>query len=78
MKKATVLAFDQSLGLRLAEWQPRIDVIPAAVETLARERLSARQARNWAESDRLRDAIAALGFSVEDGAGSYKLVKKPA
>ena len=78
VKKATVLAFDQCLGLRLAEWQPRIDVIPAAVETLARERLSARQARNWAESDRLRDAIAALGFSVEDGAGSYKLVKKPA
>ena len=78
VKKATILAFDDCLGLRLVDWQPRIDVIPAEVEVLARERLSARLARNWAESDRLRDAIAALGFSVEDGAGSYKLVKKRA
>ena len=76
VKKATVLAFDQCLGLRLAEWQPRLEVIPAAVETLAQQRLVARQARNWAESDRLRDAIAAFGFNVEDSAGSYRLVKK--
>ena len=77
VKKATVLAFDQCLGLMLAEWRPRIEVIPPAVETLAQQRLAARQAKNWAESDRLRDAIAALGFNVEDNAGSYKLLKKP-
>jgi cysteinyl-tRNA synthetase len=75
-KKATVLAFDQCLGLRLAEWSPAVEIIPAEVEALARQRLAARQARNWAESDRLRDAIAALGFAVEDGAGTYKVVRK--
>lgn len=77
-KKATVLAFDQCLGLRLAEWQPKVEIIPAEVEALAQQRLVARQARNWAESDRLRDAIAALGFAVEDSAGTYKVVRKPA
>ncbi|MBK7471186.1 MAG: cysteine--tRNA ligase [Betaproteobacteria bacterium] len=75
-KKATLLAFDACLGLRLAEWQPTVDIIPPEVEALARARLAARQAKNWAESDRLRDAIAALGFAVEDSAGTYKLVKK--
>ena len=75
-KKATLLAFDTCLGLRLAEWQPTVDIIPPEVEALARARLAARQAKDWAESDRLRDAIAALGFAVEDSAGTYKLVKK--
>jgi cysteinyl-tRNA synthetase len=75
-KKATVLAFDRCLGLRLAEWQPKVEIIPLEVEVLAQQRLAARQARNWAESDRLRDAIAALGFAVEDSAGTYKVVRK--
>jgi cysteinyl-tRNA synthetase len=75
-KKATVLAFDRCLGLRLAEWQPKVETIPAEVEALAQQRLAARQARNWAESDRLRDAIAALGFAVEDSVGTYKVVRK--
>jgi cysteinyl-tRNA synthetase len=77
-RKATVLAFDQCLGLRLAEWSPTVETIPPEVEALAQQRLAARQTRDWAESDRLRDAIAALGFGVEDGAGTYKVVKKPA
>ncbi|MEP7083551.1 MAG: cysteine--tRNA ligase, partial [Betaproteobacteria bacterium] len=76
-KKATVLQFDRCFGLRLAEWQPLVEVIPAEVETLAAARFAARQARNWVESDRLRAAIAALGFAVEDGAGTYKVVRSP-
>ena len=76
-RKATLLAFDQCLGLRLAEWIPEVETIPAAVEALAQQRQAARQARDWPESDRLRDAIAALGYAVEDGAGTYKVVRKP-
>jgi cysteinyl-tRNA synthetase len=30
------------------------------------QRAEARKAKNWAESDRLRDAIAALGWAVKD------------
>ena len=42
---------------------------------LAEERLVARAGRNWAESDRLRDEIAFLGWTVQDGKDGYKLVK---
>ena len=40
--------------------------IPAEVQALADARVAARAAREFAESDRLRDAIAALGFEVRD------------
>jgi len=42
---------------------------------LAEQRLAARANKNWSESDRLREAIAALGWTVQDGKGEYKLVK---
>ena len=40
--------------------------IPSDVQALLDERAAARQSKNWAESDRLRDAIAALGWTVKD------------
>jgi len=42
---------------------------------LAEQRLTARAEKNWAESDRLRDEIATLGWTVQDGKESYTLVK---
>jgi cysteinyl-tRNA synthetase len=75
-KRATLAAFDRCLGLGLESWQPRIESIPAEVEALAQERWAARKAKDWAESDRLRDAISALGFAIEDGAGTYRVVRK--
>jgi len=45
------------------------------VIALAEERLAARANKNWAESDRLRDAIAALGWTVQDMKEGYKLVR---
>jgi cysteinyl-tRNA synthetase len=39
----------------------------AEVEALVAERSAARRARNWAESDRLRDVLAERGVLVEDG-----------
>lgn len=53
------------------------DTPPEEVVSLAEERLAARANKNFAESDRLRDAIAALGWTVQDGKGEYKLVKTP-
>ncbi len=41
--------------------------IPADVQALVEERAAARAAKNFAESDRLRDAILERGFSVKDG-----------
>ena len=39
---------------------------PAEVMALLEQRAAARAAKNWAESDRLRDEIAAAGWSVKD------------
>ncbi len=43
-------------------------VLPAEVQSLLGEREMARAEKNFAESDRLRDAIAALGYTVKDAA----------
>lgn len=39
----------------------------ARIDVLVAERVAARKAKNWAESDRLRDALAAEGVLLEDG-----------
>ncbi len=48
---------------------------PAEVLTLVNERQAARAAKNWAESDRLRDAIAALGWTVKDTKEGAKVTR---
>ena len=60
-----------SFGRRAAEV-----AVPAEVQKLADERATARAAKNWAESDRLRDAIAALGWTVKDSRDGQKLSPK--
>lgn len=42
---------------------------------LAEQRSRARMNKNWAESDRLRDEIDSLGWTVQDTKDGYKLVK---
>jgi len=53
-----------------------VRVIPDDVKALAEQRWAAKQAKNWAEADRLRGAITALGWSMLDSKTDYKL--KPA
>jgi cysteinyl-tRNA synthetase len=60
----------QALALDEAE----IDV--AEINAIIAERTQARAARNWAESDRLRDQLAALGVAIKDnkdGATTWEL-----
>jgi hypothetical protein len=54
---------------------PEGDQPPDEIVALAARRLVARTERNWAESDRLRDEIAALGWSVRDSKDGYELLK---
>ncbi len=48
---------------------------PAEIISLAEQRVNARAIKNWAESDRLRDQITALGWMVQDSKEGYKLAK---
>jgi cysteinyl-tRNA synthetase len=50
------------LASTLAE--ARIDV--AKIDAIVADRVTARRAKNWAESDRLRDELAALGVAIKD------------
>jgi cysteinyl-tRNA synthetase len=52
--------------------------VPADIRSLAEARWAARQARDFAESDRLRDAIAAAGYTVRDRKDGYDLEKAEA
>ncbi len=50
--------------------------VPAEILALVEQRLAARAAKEWAESDRLRDAIAALGWVVKDTKDGPKLTPR--
>jgi cysteinyl-tRNA synthetase len=71
--RATLVKFDDVLGLRLAEWQPTEEVVPEEVQALADARAAARRSKAWAEADRLRAALVAAGWEMEDLAQGFKL-----
>ena len=50
---------------------------PDAVTALAEQRAQARADKDFASSDRLRDEIAALGWTVRDGADGWTLAERP-
>jgi cysteinyl-tRNA synthetase len=49
---------------------------PAEAVALAEQRQAARAAKDFAEADRLRDELLALGWEVRDEAGGFRLVKR--
>lgn len=74
VKYATVQKMDEACGLKLCEWEAKALDIPPAILDLAEARQQARVNKQWAESDRLRAEIEALGFKLEDGTGgTYSL-----
>jgi cysteinyl-tRNA synthetase len=52
------------------------DEAPPEVVALAVQRQQARAAKDFAEADRLRDAIAELGWEVRDVAAGFELVRR--
>jgi cysteinyl-tRNA synthetase len=54
---------------RHASEQRSADPDAARIDALVAERVAARKAKNWAESDRIRDALVAEGVVLEDGPG---------
>ncbi len=76
VKKATLLEFDRVFGLRLAEWQPREEEIPAEFLALLDARKQARAEKRWQDADAIRKQIADAGFEVIDTPQGAKLKKK--
>lgn len=73
VRKATLLKFDQVLGLRLAEWQPKVEEAPAEVLDLLARRQQARAEKRWKDADALRDEITARGWELMDTPEGPKL-----
>jgi cysteinyl-tRNA synthetase len=66
---------DSVLGVIFFGKAEKADV-PAEIQVLLDQRAEARKSRNWAESDRLRDEIAAAGWIVKDSKDGQSVTKK--
>ncbi len=84
VKCATMQAMDVVLDIGLRDSRDTglaalgvvaVDSLPAAVESLLAARETARQNRQWSESDRLRAEINILGYVVEDTPQGTKVTK---
>ena len=65
-KAETLLAMDKVLGLGLESYVSKPVEIPEDIQILLNDRAAARMDSNWAESDRIRDELKDLGWTVED------------
>ncbi len=66
-----LLEFDKILGLDLANSKEYLEKeekqeIPEEIQKLLEERKIARENKNWAESDRIRDLLKEKGYTVKD------------
>ena len=74
-KHATIMDYDRVLGLSLDQVAAP-QALPAEVQKLVEDRSAARAAKDWSGSDRLRDAIQDLGYTVQDTKEGMKVIKK--
>ncbi len=81
-KRATILKFDEVLGFDLKKLikttkQASRLVVPENVRQLLAEREDARNKKDWATADNLRDAIHTLGYEIKDTDKGPQIVKIP-
>ena len=68
--------FDELTGVMgLLYNRKQADTIPAEVTALVEQRQAARKAKDFAEADRLRDEIAALGYAVRETRQGTEITK---
>jgi cysteinyl-tRNA synthetase len=74
-KSATLLRFDEVLGLDLKKYIAKPIKVPTKVLQLVKAREAARAEKNWKQSDELRDQIKKAGFDVLDTPAGQQLKK---
>ncbi|HEY8443358.1 MAG TPA: cysteine--tRNA ligase [Clostridia bacterium] len=72
---------DQVLGLKLKETtkqeqEPVQEQIPQEIEELAKQRMDAKKAKDYAKADELRNIINSKGYNIIDTPQGYKISKK--
>lgn len=65
-ERDAVVAFLDETDAIFSAWPQATDSLDAEVEALIEARRAAKVARNWAEADRVRDQLKALGIVLED------------
>jgi cysteinyl-tRNA synthetase len=75
-KKATLLEFDKIMGLRLAEWQPKEEIVPDEILALVNQRQQARKEKRWQDADALRGQVTTAGYEIEDTPQGPKVKSK--
>ncbi len=81
MAPDTAMAAWRGLHLILAAFgmvlpQEMASEVPDEVRAIAESRWAARTSKNWAESDRLRGELDAMGWAMKDGREDYTLSRK--
>lgn len=66
---------DTVLGIVRFGCAPKEEGMPAEIQALVDARAAARTAKQWAESDRLRDELAAKGWEVRDSKDGQRIKK---
>ncbi len=66
----------EGMGLRLPKVESGGGEVPAEVQELAEKRWQAKQDKDWAASDALRDEVAALGWVIKDTSDGFEVVPK--
>lgn len=80
-KLATILDFDRVFGLKLKEKieenkKIKEEDLPDGIKNLVKERVVARQEKNWQKSDELRDKIEEKGYILKDTEKESHIFKK--
>ena len=69
-----LLDFDQVLGLKLDEVS-KVE-LPDEIMSIINDRKIARENKDWAESDRLRDLLNEKGYNVKDTKDGMEVTEK--
>ena len=70
-----ILKFDEVLGFDLKNYKPETVILPEEVESLVEKRNIARANKDWAESDRIRDELINMGYTVKDSKEGTVVIK---